>query len=434
MRITKLTVIYQGWGERWPLGSLAEVQGRLLFEYSPQAIARGLEFSPVHVPLPLAGAQPSAYTGPRHFQGLPGFIADSLPDGWGWLLMDRALRKAGRDPHHISVLERLAIVGQQTIGALAFEPADALEAEHSGVVEIAALAREVQDALHDNPDHTSEAQLHRLLLLGGSPQGARPKALLRWQRRRQQFAPDAAGWAAGEPWLIKFPAYNEHPEVCAMEALYAQLARDGGMDMPQAAYFALGPQHSAFGVQRFDRVTALPPAAVKPSPPAAELRVPVFSLAGLLHADYRLPAIDYETLLLATARVTGDYRETLKAFGRCVFNVLTHNRDDHAKNFAFCLDAQGRWKLSPAFDLSFSYGPAGQHSTSVAGEGARPTRHHLLQVAQRGGIKPKDALACLDHWQAALQPRPALLQDFPIRRSTLQTMRQTLEPVWRDVF
>jgi len=421
--ITRLTVLYCGWGEQWPLGTLSDVDGKLLFEYSTQAIARGLQFSPLRVPLPVPGAAQAAYTGPRHFLGLPGFIADSLPDGWGMLLMDRALRKAGRDPRAVSVLDRLAIVGHDAVGALAFEPADELEVRASGIVQIAALAREVQAVSSDTADLTSSEQLMRLLVLGGSPQGARPKALLRWNRAQDFFLPDDAGAQAGQPWLIKFPAQGEHPEVCAVEEFHARLARQGGIDMPESAFFPLGPGYSAFGVRRFDRVSAS----------GGEQRVPLLSMAAALDADFRLPALDYETVLLATSRITGDYRETLQAFHRCVFNVVVHNRDDHAKNFAFRLNQEGRWKLSPAFDLSFSHGPGGQHSTSVAGEGAAPSRRHLLQVARRGGLREKDALACIAHWQEALQPKPAMLADLPIRRATLQAMRRTLEGVWKGL-
>ena len=423
----RLHVLYLGWGERWQLGTLAQVDGRVLFEYSEQAIRRGFQLSPLRVPLPRPGAAPSAYSGPQHFQGLPGFIADSLPDGWGMLLMDRALRKAGRDPRSVGMLERLAIVGESAIGALGFEPAETLAAGSSGLLDVRALAREIQAVASDDAGRSSAEQLRHLLLLGGSPQGARPKALLRWQRARDVFRADDAGPAAGQPWLLKFPAQGEHADVCALETFYARLARAGGIDMPEAAHFALGAGHAAFGVRRFDRVDA-------PDAAGGEARVPLLSLAALLDADYRLPALDYETLLLATARITGDYRETLKAFERCVFNVLTHNRDDHAKNFAYRMDAHGRWRLAPAFDLSFSQGPGGQHSTSVAGEGARPSRADLMRVASRGGVKDADAHACLAHWQETLsQPQPQLLDDLPIRKRTLDAVRATLTQVWRSL-
>ncbi len=422
MSFTRLDVIYRGWGETWPLGRLADVDGKLLFEYSPEAVARGWQFSPLHAPLPRPGAAPAALTGPAHFHGLPGFIADALPDGWGLLLMDRALRKAGRDPRVVSVLERLAIVGDAAIGALAFEPVDPLHEEQAGIVEVARLARDVREALAGDDGRTSAEQLHRLLALGGSPQGARPKALLRWHRGRDVFAPDATGSAGGEPWLLKFPGRGEHAEVCAIEMFYARLVRHGGIDMPPAAHFALAGGHAAFGVRRFDRLAGAD---------GHEQRVPVLSLAALLNADYRLPALDYESLLLATIRLTGDYRETLAAFERCVFNVLTHNRDDHAKNFAYCMDAQGRWRLSPAFDLGFSDGPGGQHTTSVAGEASTPGRAELLQVARRGGVKAVDAQACIDRWRDALATaQPELLQDLPIRRATLTAMRRALGAVW----
>ena len=419
--ITRLNVSYLGWGESWQLGTLAQVDGRVLFEYSAQAIERGLQFSPLRVPLPRPGAVPAAYSGPHHCHGLPGFVADSLPDGWGMVLMDRALRKAGRDPRSVSVLDRLAIVGVSAIGALGFEPADPLAAQQPGALDVKALAREIQAVARDDAERSSAEQLRHLLMLGGSPQGARPKALLRWQRARDAFSADDAGRAAGEPWLLKFPAQGEHAEVCALETFYARLAGAGGIDMPEAAHFALGAGHAAFGVRRFDRADTA----------GGEVRVPLLSLAALVDADFRLPALDYETVLLATARITGDYRETRKAFERCVFNVLTHNRDDHAKNFAYRMDAQGRWRLAPAFDLSFSQGPGGQHSTSVAGEGAAPSRADLMRVAQGGGVKEKDARDCIDHWLSALrQPQPHLLQDLPIRQRTLDAVRKTLAEVW----
>jgi serine/threonine-protein kinase HipA len=328
-------------------------------------------------------------------------LADALPDGWGMLLMDRALRRAGRNPHTVSVLERLAMVGDTAFGALSFEPANGEPTEllTRAQLSLGELAQQVQTVLADTHERTSAEQLRTLMQLGGSPQGARPKVLLRDDSSQ------------GNPWLIKFPAQGEPPEVCAVEELYARLARLGGMDMPVSHYFDLGPKHSAFGVQRFDRVSQ--------ANGALDWRVPLISAAALLEADYRLPSLDYETLLLATARLTGDQRETQKAFERCVFNVLLHNRDDHAKNFAYRLDEYRQWKLSPAFDLTYSHGPGGEHSTSVAGEGAAPGRAHLMQVAKRGGLPEKAATRCIDHWRDVLSALPMVADELPIRRKTL---------------
>jgi serine/threonine-protein kinase HipA len=405
MTLAKLRVMDLAWGVRMPLGTLALVGGRLLFEYSAEAATRGVEASPLRAPLPGAGALPAAFTGPAHSQGLPGFIADALPDGWGLLLMDRALRRRGQDPRAASVLDRLAMVGDRAPGALAFEPADDDGAESWPALTLEQLALDTAAVLADEGLSSPELQLQRLFRLGGSAQGARPKALLRW--RNQQWWADGPD-ATGEPILVKFPAQTETAEACAIEQAYAQLARRGGVDMPDTAYLGLPQPHAAFGARRFDRVDT----------PAGEVRVPLLSLAGLLDADFRMPSLDYATLMLATQRLTGDYREVLRAFERCVFNVMAHNRDDHAKNFAFTRDADGQWHLSPAFDLTFSYGPGGEHTTSVAGEGRSPGRADLLRAAAQGGVKPADARRIIDHWREVFTALPGLLAELPIRAAT----------------
>ncbi len=388
--IKKLSVIYDGWGERWPLGTLADTGRDILFEYSQQAMTRGLQLSPMHQPLPRAGAGAVAFKGQSPAYGLPGFIADALPDGWGMLLMDRALRKLGRTPREVSVLERLAIVGERAVGALSFEPADenVLPAEN---LQLKALAKEVMALQSDDNagDHATDAQLRHLMQLGGSPQGARPKVLVDFNTRTGRVSSGMPLTGSTTPWLIKFPAGGEHREVSAVEELYARMARHGGMDMPRSRFFDLGTKSSAFGVERFDREVRLnkPNREVKLNKQI--IRVPLMSVSAYLQDDHRLPSLDYETVLLATLRLTGDQREVVKAFERCIFNVILHNRDDHSRNFAYRLNEQGRWQLSPAFDLTYSSGPGGEHATSVAGHGKDISRANLLQVAKAGGVPVK---------------------------------------------
>ncbi len=417
----KLQVNYHGWGECWPLGILADTGKGIVFEYTAHAIERGLQVSPLHYPLPRAGAATQTFRGEAVFYGLPGFVADSLPDGWGMLLMDRALRKMGRDPRVVSVLERLAIIGDSAIGAFSFEPSqqDLAPAEALSINRLVSEVRQVQSSLHADDALSgtkTDSALQHLMRLGGSPQGARPKVLVDFNPHTGAISSGLPLTGSARPWLIKFPADSEHREVCAVEELYAKLARKGGMDMPRSKYFAVTAKHSAFGVERFDR--SVSSAGIK--------RIPVLSLSGLLHADHRMPSLDYEALLLATLRITGDQREVLKAFERCVFNVLMHNRDDHARNFAFCLNAQGFWKLSPAFDLTYSQGPGGEHSSSVAGHGQHITRAHLLQVAKTAGLKPKDATQCIDHWVGVTGELATLVKDLPIRRVTLTSIARQM--------
>ena len=423
----KLRVIYDGWGEHWVLGTLADTTRDIFFEYSQQAIVRGLQLSPMHQPLPRAGAVAAPFKGESYFYGLPGFIADALPDGWGMLLMDRALRKLGREPRSVSVLERLAIVGSRAMGALSFEPAeeDLLPAEQ---LHLKDLAKEVM-ALQAGKISGSQvdAQLRHLMQLGGSPQGARPKVLVDFNARTGAISSGTPLAGSATPWLIKFPAESEHREVCAIEELYARVARYGGIDMPRSRFFDLGSKHNAFGVQRFDRVVK---ADAKNKNDKKILRIPIMSVSAYLEADHRLPSLDYETVLLATLRITGDQREALKAFERCIFNVLMHNRDDHSRNFAFRLDQQGFWKLSPAFDLTYSFGPGGEHSTSVAGHGKNITRAHLLKVADAGGISLKVAERILAGWTKTISGMNKLVRDLPIRRGTLnELLKSTAERI-----
>lgn len=409
----KLHVFYQGYGEHWLLGTLADTErGTILFEYAPEAIARGLQLSPLNHPLPRPGANVAAFRGDAAFYGLPGFIADALPDGWGLLLMDRALRLRGRDPRGVSVLDRLAMIGDRAMGAFSFMPADD-DATAAEVLELKALADDVA-ALQASTN--SDAQLRHLMQLGGSPQGARPKVLVDFNARTGKLASGMALAGRATPWLIKFPGTGEHREVCAIEALYARLARAGGIEIPAHRFFDLGSKHSAFGVERFDRVVR----------DKIIYRAPIMSLSALLEADHRLPSLDYETLLLATQRLTGDTREVLKAFERCVFNVIFHNRDDHARNFAFRLDEQGLWKLSPAFDLTYSDGPRGEHATSIAGRGREITWADLLRVAKAGGVKVKAADACIAQWCAVAKTMEKEARDLPIRAATLRELTRSV--------
>lgn len=400
----KLQVIYAGWGERWTLGTLADTGQRILFEYSPQARQQGLELAPLRAPLAHVGA----ITGEPFFMGLPGLIADAMPDGWGLLLMDRAIRQACLRPENISALDRLAFIGERAMGALVFEPANSIDAEQDNL-ELEQLAKEAALVL---ANEDADEALRHLLLLGGSPQGARPKVLVNYDPVSGRIS-CGADQGDGEPWLVKFPAGDEHRDACAIEALYARLAAHCGLKMPESRFFALGNRHSAFGVRRFDR--------------EGGLRIPLQSLSAALHIDYRLPSLDYEMLLRLTRRLTGDEREVCKAFERCVFNVLTHNRDDHSRNFAFRLDRQRRWQLSPPFDLTFNEGPRGEHFTTIAGEGRAPARHHLLELARRGGIPIRQAEASMDRLCEGMSALPELANELPIRKSRLATLRRVLE-------
>jgi serine/threonine-protein kinase HipA len=398
----KLSVIYMGWGERFELGMLADDGRELLFEYSPQAIKRGLELSPFKLPL-------SAKTFgdfPDHQLRLPGLVSDALPDGWGMLLMDRLFRKQGRNLAQLSPLDRLAFIGNRAMGALNFEPADS-EALTPADVQLLDLASDVRQVLDDE----SETLLRKLVLMGGSPHGARPKVLLNFDRKSNRMSNSEEG--IGSPMLVKFPAQHEHKEVCAVEAMYGRLASASGIRVPVTEYFDLGPELSAFGIERFDRFEGM--------------RIPMHTAAGAAHVDFRIPQLDYIALLRLTRFMTRDAREVLQAFERCVFNVMFNNRDDHSKNFSFLMGKDGRWQFSPAYDLTFSEGPNGEHQMDICGEARAPAREHLLQLAKKTDIAERAVAQTIERIATVAENFGDFVGDLPIRIETLKSIEKAVK-------
>jgi serine/threonine-protein kinase HipA len=201
---------------------------------------------------------------------------------------------------------------------------------------------------------------------------------------------------------VKFPANGEHKDACALEHAYAQLAVACGLEMPQTRYFDLDSRHAAFGIQRFDRQNGM--------------RVPMHTLAGFLHADFRIPSVDATTFLRATRAITHDEREVAKAFRRVVFNVAFNNRDDHVKNFAFCLDQHRQWKLAPAYDLTFNEGPGGEHQMDVCGEARTPGRAELMQLATVAAVPATEASEIIDLIGSVASDLKVSLADYSIRK------------------
>jgi serine/threonine-protein kinase HipA len=398
----KLDVHFCGWGQQWQMGTLAHAGSAVLFEYSAEALHRQLAFSPLRVAL-----RKAAYQGfPASQEQLPGFLADALPDGWGRRLMDQCFLKDNRTLASISPLDRLAFIHDRALGAFVFTPADVLS-EDPEYIALLALAQGAQSLMAGQ----DTATLHQLALAGGSPQGARPKVLVHYDSTTQNVSTQRS--APGTPWLVKFQAQGEAKEVCAIEALYAQLAGQCGLDMPATKYFDLSAQLAGFGIERFDRHQGL--------------RVPVLSLAALLEDNFRVPTRDYTTFLKATRALTMDEREVKKAFERCVFNVVFHNRDDHTKNFSYSMDAAMAWKLSPCFDLTFNTGINWEHQMTVCGEGRHPGKSHLLALARTCDVPEAWARQTIERMGTVAGTVAAAASGWPISHGTVQLLHNTIE-------
>lgn len=367
--LEQVNVFYEGWGERWLWGTLVSttaLTGRplIVFEYSNEARQRRLELSSYTLPLEGPALRRDF---PVHQLHLPGPVYDSLPDGWGMLLMDRLFRRRGLTTARIGSLERLAYIGSNAMGAMTFEPV-APEGQESEIrIPLEQLAAEVREVLRGEGGEF----LQTLLLVGGSPQGARPKALI--YRDPETGAFTTAVTPGFEAWLVKFPAREEHGEVCAIEMVYAECLRMCGIETPDTQYFSLPNGLAGFASKRFDRRDGL--------------RVPMQSLAAFTGANYQSPGVlDYVNFLRATQMCTRDVRELAVAFERAVFNVVFNNRDDHPKNFAYIMAQDGQWRLAPAYDVTFCEGPGGYHQMDVMGEALAISRVQMLRLAEEAEV------------------------------------------------
>jgi serine/threonine-protein kinase HipA len=409
----KIDVYYEGWGEHWLWGTLVSstaLTGRpvIMFEYSEEALRKGLELS--SYTLPLRGARLRREF-PPHQLGLPAPVYDSLPDGWGMLLMDRLFRQRGLNVARIGPLERLTYIGANAMGAMSFQPAQTDVSLPDADIPLSQLAFEIQEVLEGEGGEF----LQKLLQMGGSPQGARPKALLSRDPNSGIFTTKSS--AELENWLIKFPARQEHPEVCAIEAVYAQCLRDCNILTPDSQYFSLPDGQAAFASKRFDRQKGM--------------RVPMQSLAAFTGANYQSPgALDYSNFLRATQLCTNDVREKIVAFERIVFNIAFNNRDDHPKNFAYLMSPAGQWQLAPAYDVTYCDGPGGYHQMDVMGEALDIDRKHVLMLGtQEAGLTAQQIAVIIEKIcdaAAGFAVRAEDLFQHQITPATLTSIQNTL--------
>jgi serine/threonine-protein kinase HipA len=388
-----------------PVGRLAIRDRIIYFEYDADFIKRGIELSPLHLPL-----QSGLMRFDRHlFEGLPGVFNDSLPDGWGRLLFDRYARSHNISPSQITPLDRLAHVGVNALGALVYEPDHSDDHSHEPI-SLDLLARQTRDVLEGEADDV----LGTLMALNGSSGGARPKALIGFDNSFTHIVYGAHKLPDGhEPWMVKFAGSQEGHDTGAIEYVYALMATEAGIAMSQVHLFDAKVGAGFFAIKRFDRIEGR--------------RVHMHTACGLLHSDYRTPSLDYQDLMALTSSLTRDVREVEKMYRYAVFNVLAHNRDDHSKNFSFLMDKTGAWRLSPAYDLTFSLGPRGEQSTMVMGEGRHPSVDHLSKLGQEAGLSNERVKEIITQTRGALSKWEELAVQYGVSASSIALIKSKIE-------
>ena len=347
------------------VGTLAmTADHKAAFQYSEEWIENGFPISPFSLPLKKQVFVPTK----DYFDGLFGVFADSLPDNWGRLLLDRLLRAHKQNPDKLTVLDRLAIVGKSGMGALTYYPEKKID-EQYGDVDLDELAEQCRKIL--NTEYSD--RLDELYRLGGTSGGARPKIMTT---------------VNGEEWIIKFPAHVDGENAGKMEYDYSCCAKKCGIIMSETRLFPSENCEGYFGIKRFDRI----------SDKNGTKRIHMLTAAALLELNFEQPSLDYHSLMKLTKILTRDNEKDMrKMFRRMCFNVFAHNRDDHSKNFTYLYDDEkDRWSLSPAYDLTYSNTYYGEHTTTVDGNGRNPGRKELLTVGIAAGMKKEVCIESMD--------------------------------------
>jgi serine/threonine-protein kinase HipA len=394
--ISVIHVYFMQGKQKKKVGRLALKSRKIYFEYDPDFLQTKLELSPFNLPLK-AGVQTSDQS---VFEGLFGVFNDSLPDGWGRLLIDRKLRELSINPGVLSPLDRLRYVGSKGMGALIYEP------EITGVdpkknLDLDEIADETISLQNSDDDNQF---VDDLLAMNGSSAGARPKILVNIDK---------------QDWIIKFRSFIDPKDIGSIEYAYNIMAKNAGLEVPEAKLFPSKKCSGYFAAKRFDRKNGN--------------RLHIHSISGLLNIDHRFPNLDYETILKVTSWLTKDIRESEKQFRAAVFNILSHNRDDHAKNFSFLLNENGIWQVAPAYDLTFSSGPGGEHCSMIMGEGKTLKLTHILKLAEIGGLTKQKALEIIDQVKCSVSRWEFFAKEANVSKSSCSLVKKSLDDLFKNL-
>jgi serine/threonine-protein kinase HipA len=404
--ISKLFISLLFNGNNLEVGELVLSDQKIYFRYNTDFLKTGLNLSPIK--LPFTGDIVSAVKQP--FDGLLGVFNDSLPDGWGRLLLDRFLSSKGIDITWITPLDRLAHVGSQGMGALAYKPEIKAENTTDLFSELDILAAEMNHLIQGN----SSEIIEDLFILGGSSGGARPKIFAAYNPLTNDLIQGADNVPAGyDEWIIKFPSAADSREIAKIEFAYHKMALLASIEMSECMLFKGKSGQTYFGTKRFDRI--------------ANKRLHTHTASGLMHDNFRMSTMDYGHLMDCAFRLEKHVKAYEKVFRLAAFNVYSHNRDDHSKNFSFLMNDKGEWKFAPAYDLTFSYSGYGFHSTMIAGESKNPGRKELMKLATHFGLK--NAGPIIEEVQEAINQWGALAREYGITNETRNTIQLAMDKI-----
>ena len=409
------------WGGR--IGAVSWDPGRAVgvFQYDPAFVSAGIEVSPLMMPV---RETPYVFLGlEASFKGLPGLLADALPDSFGNRLIDVWLAETGRRLEDFNPVDRLCYVGRRGMGALEFEPA--LRSGNRGEVDLAQLVDLANRVLDERSrlagtldDHGGA--LDDILSVGTSAGGARAKAVLAWNPATGEFRSGQVDTKAGfEHWILKFDGVTGTGDrgladprgYGRIEYAYHLMARKAGIEMSDCRLHHEG-RRSHFMTRRFDR-------------DAKGRKIHMQSLAALRHFDYHMPGAHAYEQVVETIRALGLGMAVVEEqYRRAVFNIVARNQDDHVKNIAFLMNRGGTWRLSPAYDVAYAYNPrgtwTGRHQMSMAGKRNGFERADLLTFAETSGLRIPVARRVIDRVLAAVDGWPRFASEAGVEERDIR--------------
>ena len=366
------------------VGYLVSKDNMVYFEYDSTFKAKQLEISP----LKLSTKETSVYTNTddRYFNSLAGVFSDSLPDKFGNKIIDKYYEQKGLYDEKLNILQRLAYIGSNAMGALEYVPS-VLTDEIKESLEIRHLVEEARQVLQGNIQTT----IPEIMEAGASAGGARAKAVVQWNKESHDILSGRIEPKTGyEQYIIKFDgvsADKKSEDYTKIEYIYMRIAKLSDLNVAEVELMQ-ERDYAHLLVKRFDRV--------------AEKKIHMHSLCGITHTDFNMSGLySYEEYLQTVKRVVNHYDALIDAYGHMVFNIISSNQDDHTKNFSFLMDESGEWNISPIYDLTYSHGTGytAKHQMKVNGKQGDFILEDLLKVAQKAGIKTSDAKLIIEHIQ-----------------------------------
>ena len=405
------TAIVKLWGDTVGAVSWLDDRGYGIFEYDKDFLKKGLDVSPVMMSLNDARTGDGKFSfsslNKDTFLGLPGMLADVLPDKFGNSIIDTWLARSGRDSSSFSPVERLCYTGKRGMGALEFLPAVIEKYDESVSVEISELVKLAQEVMNDrkklnvqlgDTEHENADAILDILRVGTSAGGARPKAVIAINDKGKVMSGQADVPKGYDYWLLKFDGVTdlelgEPKGYGRIEYAYYLMAKDAGIDMTECRLLEEnGRAH--FMTKRFDRVNGR--------------KQHMQSLCGMAHYDFNMAgAYSYEQAFEVMRKLRLSKAEATEQYRRMLFNIIARNQDDHTKNISFLMSSNGKWKLSPAYDVTYSHNPAGtwtnQHQMSVVGKRDNFTKEELIDTGKSISIsRPEEIInnvvASVDKW------------------------------------